>query len=504
MRSNVLPFKLLFRVITILFVIFSKNVQAQLANFDSVKTVVSSADYDYKNPVFDASRGELFQSLWMAYERYKLSGASDIAVRKVTYQGYDSEILLTSSVADSNINPYILDKFAFWESNRDGNRNICYSIFNGSWSAPAVLPGSTTQDETQPCLSFNYAYPIQFSFYPLVFKRGSDIFMKTYIPATGLWDTTEYNVTDSISEDCSKPLIYYESTDFGIVFLKKISDGNYKLNLRRFHMYNNGVISWLNKYEYEAVVPMQTMKLSRAFTVYNQMPAFDSGTVNKKVMMLRSSLLPSAEALTNPIQGSNSTGKGVMMGIITDNPAALYFSGFGCVSRRNDSTFIALQKQYNTSASSSGLKRKYIGDASVTTQLDLTQPLYAGNYYKVRAVWERKINGKWALEESTMTDVVGGISETGEAADYRLLQNYPNPFNPGTVIRYQLSVAGNVSLKIFDLLGKEVASLVNEKQSAGSYAVDFNSAEYNLSSGIYFYTLNAGEFKETKKMVLVK
>jgi photosystem II stability/assembly factor-like uncharacterized protein len=87
---------------------------------------------------------------------------------------------------------------------------------------------------------------------------------------------------------------------------------------------------------------------------------------------------------------------------------------------------------------------------------------------------------------------------------FLLHQNYPNPFNPSTVIRYQLSVAGFTILKVFDLLGKEVASLVNEKQNAGSYAVDFNSTEFNLPSGIYFYTLNAGEFKETRKMVLVK
>lgn len=88
--------------------------------------------------------------------------------------------------------------------------------------------------------------------------------------------------------------------------------------------------------------------------------------------------------------------------------------------------------------------------------------------------------------------------------NFSLKQNYPNPFNPSTVIRYQLTAAGFTTLKVYDLLGKEVASLVNEKQSAGSYAVDFNSAEYNLPSGIYFYTLTAGEFKETKKMVLIK
>jgi photosystem II stability/assembly factor-like uncharacterized protein len=88
--------------------------------------------------------------------------------------------------------------------------------------------------------------------------------------------------------------------------------------------------------------------------------------------------------------------------------------------------------------------------------------------------------------------------------NFNLHQNYPNPFNPSTKINYELRNTNYVSLKVFDLLGKEVATLVNEKQNAGSYAVDFNSTEFSLPSGIYFYTLNAGEFKETKKMVLLK
>ncbi|MBS1516370.1 MAG: T9SS type A sorting domain-containing protein [Bacteroidetes bacterium] len=102
----------------------------------------------------------------------------------------------------------------------------------------------------------------------------------------------------------------------------------------------------------------------------------------------------------------------------------------------------------------------------------------------------------------TITEIINLSSNIPD--NFSLFQNYPNPFNPSTVIRYQLSVAGFTTLKVFDLLGKEVATLVNEKQNAGSYAVDFNSTEFNLPSGIYFYTLNAGEFKETKKMVLIK
>jgi len=85
---------------------------------------------------------------------------------------------------------------------------------------------------------------------------------------------------------------------------------------------------------------------------------------------------------------------------------------------------------------------------------------------------------------------------------YRLEQNYPNPFNPTTVISYQLPVSSIVQLKIYNLLGQEIAILVNEEKLAGRYEVKFNSE--NLSSGTYFYKLTAGNFSETKKMILMK
>jgi len=83
-----------------------------------------------------------------------------------------------------------------------------------------------------------------------------------------------------------------------------------------------------------------------------------------------------------------------------------------------------------------------------------------------------------------------------------LSNNYPNPFNPTTKISYTIPERSNVSLKIFNLLGSEVASLVNEEKSAGTYEIEFNAA--NLSSGIYFYRIQAGAFVETKKMILLR
>jgi hypothetical protein len=101
---------------------------------------------------------------------------------------------------------------------------------------------------------------------------------------------------------------------------------------------------------------------------------------------------------------------------------------------------------------------------------------------------------------------------------FRLEQNYPNPFNPSTKIRFTIPASSLnpfskgegtlVSLKVFDVLGNEVATLVNEEKPAGVYEVEFSTGSFgnasNLSSGIYFYKISAGSFNETKKMILLR
>lgn len=86
--------------------------------------------------------------------------------------------------------------------------------------------------------------------------------------------------------------------------------------------------------------------------------------------------------------------------------------------------------------------------------------------------------------------------------DFYLYQNYPNPFNPSTVIGYQLPVISYVTIKVYDVLGKEIITLVNEEKPAGNYEVDFNAED--LSSGVYFYQLQIGDFISTKKMILLR
>ena len=104
------------------------------------------------------------------------------------------------------------------------------------------------------------------------------------------------------------------------------------------------------------------------------------------------------------------------------------------------------------------------------------------------------------------TDIVTPKEEKKLPENYELAQNYPNPFNPSTRIKYQIKDGGYVTLKIYNLLGNLVATLVSESEPAGTYDVEFNAkdSENPLPSGVYFYRLQVGNFVATKKMVIMK
>jgi hypothetical protein len=110
--------------------------------------------------------------------------------------------------------------------------------------------------------------------------------------------------------------------------------------------------------------------------------------------------------------------------------------------------------------------------------------------------------------DSNRTSVSVGEWHPDNFNNFQLYQNYPNPFNPTTSIQYAVSSKGFITLKVYDFLGREVATLVNEEKQPGVYEVEFSAGSFgdagNLSSGTYFYKLSAGSFVQTKKMILIK
>jgi carboxypeptidase T len=189
------------------------------------------------------------------------------------------------------------------------------------------------------------------------------------------------------------------------------------------------------------------------------------------------------------------------------------------VSTNNGSTWIALAGKYTEPGQGSFQppgEPVYDGLENYWVKEDISLANYTSTQFKVR--FRLRTNGSnrrdgWYLDDIGIFQytIPTNISTDAEPVyNFSLEQNYPNPFNPSTKIKYTIpSVIASgakqsqiVTLKVYDVLGNEVSTLVNEEKPAGSYEVEFNAS--NLSSGIYLYKLQAGSFVETKKMILLK
>ncbi len=149
----------------------------------------------------------------------------------------------------------------------------------------------------------------------------------------------------------------------------------------------------------------------------------------------------------------------------------------------DDSTSIALKCQYAKTQGLSGVMIWEIGQDVIGQN----QPLM-------------DVVGSQTITTSVASESRSNIIPTG----FVLYDNYPNPFNPSTTIQFAVPAASHVSLKVFDLLGREVATLLDEYSIAGVRSVRFDASQFHLASGVYFYRIQAGSFERTKKMVLMQ
>ena len=135
-----------------------------------------------------------------------------------------------------------------------------------------------------------------------------------------------------------------------------------------------------------------------------------------------------------------------------------------------------------------------IGNRTVILMLDIED-----NFNAVYSITS-KFSDAEILPKAIRKEV--GLGENFNVTEYDLFQNYPNPFNPSTTIRYQIPEDGMVRLKVYDILGREVKTLVNNFKTKGRYEVTFDAS--SLASGLYIYEINSGSYKASKKMTLIK
>lgn len=169
----------------------------------------------------------------------------------------------------------------------------------------------------------------------------------------------------------------------------------------------------------------------------------------------------------------------------------------------NPTTASAFVAKYNsTTHTFPGADLYIVSTVVADTTFGVIQPgIRNGGGDDCLAIW-RGLSNAYTYCSYLCAGTVGITHENETPVNYSLSQNYPNPFNPTTNIKFSILNSGNVNITVFDITGKEVATLVDQNFNVGSYTVDFDAS--SLSSGIYFYTIKAGSFTDTKKMMLVK
>lgn len=202
-----------------------------------------------------------------------------------------------------------------------------------------------------------------------------------------------------------------------------------------------------------------------------------------------------------------------------DAPGKEQFLSWMAVDQKNGHIYIVFydRRNYTNNATDVYIARSTNGGASFTnfiissSSFTPTSGTFFGDYTgisasggHVRPIWAR-LQGTLSVL-TALVDFTTGVNDpkVTTPAEYKLEQNYPNPFNPTTNINYSIKEKSFVNLKVFNLVGQEITTLVNTEKEAGNYSLTFDLTEYNLPSGVYFYKLTAGNFSDTKKMIITK
>ena len=386
-----------------------------------------------------------------------------------------------------------------WETNANGNWDIAYSKNYGSGFIQPQLLFSSEKDETSPSIvldHFNYFFEdlnilfVQDDSVLVYAKTGTSDLTFTIFPAD---DGPKYSDPAGIT---------YEG-NFYAVAIERVNNNSPRLVYKTRHFNSS---NWSEKsvaFEGDSV---QNPKFVDAYYPYspNVYLSFEIIKYGKKRSVLLSpddfgNSNPPLFYVTNDSTIESSEFDAFSYYIVTDQGGIESFYPYAYKIYNSDTTFII--------AGSENYWYEYKIPTAVQSSEVAIGPLSFKEFGIVSyTIWEDSSNGKINLFGLQRYDILSSVVDELYINDFLLSQNYPNPFNPATNIGFRIADRGFVTLKVYDVLGNEVATLVNEELAAGEYEVEFDTSSNNhqASSGIYFYTLHAGNFVETKKMILIK
>jgi len=461
-----------------------------------------------KNPSFDSRRTNgygLTYISFLVFERHTLLDNANICVLKF---GYDSSFggvkYLSNDVNTINRNPKIAFKHTLsdsmsnamvvWEKVENGRVNIygC-TYYNRVWSAPYPID-TGAGIKSNPHIAYNTVLSGSF-LYSVVYEKDGDIIFKNYESVLNqVWN--DINLTNADTAICRNPKVSsmtsYAQPIF-VVYERQKANGDFALYQKKSgtdYIFtgdtvalrgNNRNADFLNAYSGISIA--YESNFSGKWGIYEYI--YGSSQLNTLIQ--------------SPVFNNRNL-KNYIYPIITNSPNFNSMLTSYIVQRPLAAKIIS---SYQLNPPFDSIT---VGDSSSKCKLTMNSGLYRNSTFTIRIwmVFDKDSVGFSTLDARGKLVVISNVNRIGTEVpgSYSLGQNYPNPFNAKTVVRFSLSVVSDVVLKVYDVMGREVETLVNERLQAGTYETMFNGSE--LSSGIYFYQLIAGDYRETKKLMLLK
>jgi hypothetical protein len=388
-------------------------------------------------------------------------------------------------------------KMLLWETNENENWDIAFSIDSGNGWNPHSLLFFSTEDELDPNFildPYDNSYPNSLE---ILYSRGNSVLLYTK-------NGTEKNELLFQGNDSVK---YYNPTGIysfidGKLYIVSVEEINGETPHLVYRNKNIQDTLWSNIQNVVDAVFATKPKFTNPD--FESLLSFEDHFGGKRrILLIQPENFGTPGSAFNLLDDSTtetSDFSAFTYSIITDdsNDDFYTFNPFAFKYRKNDSTFIRSGIYDNYYDPYIDYYTKVIKSKPAIGTLSL---VYDGAVSYT--IWEDSSNGRINLFGVKRIDPIGTVENNLKLEkDFILTQNYPNPFNPSTRIQFTISSRQFVSLKVYDVLGNEVATLVNKEKPAGIYEVNFNAS--GLSSGIYFYQLRAGDFIEVKKMLMIR
>ncbi len=479
---------------------------AQLLAQPFEKKQITNFDFDSRGATFPAYRiGLSFQQVSPFFFEAHDGNSSNIIM--MSYNSVTDSFFNPTPITSNNyLNINLLADASrnwdnkinlIWQTNENGNWDIVMKIIaDTGWSAKEFLVYSNS-DETnpKPVISHPY-YPPQFDI-EFVYEKENSVYLYQQNDST-IYNKLVFGGNDSIKY--SQPTgVYYSGWPFPpstlYIAAKCQSNDSTSIIVYRYLQANDSVWSPIDTAYNDGnnENPNFHTRYSLPFL------SFEKKQNGKKQIHIIPEIIylgqnNSAVTLIDNAIVSSSDLISYHFAILTSKENFEIYSPFSYKIKSNDSTFIVYNRDYWIN--------KWFYSKVSDTRIGLGNLGIASSYAISYTIWEDSSNGKINLFGIKRLDALGDIKDKTVLNNFILFQNYPNPFNPKTVIQYNLLSRDYVTLKVYDLLGNEVATVVKEEKDTGEYKLEFDGS--NLASGIYVYRLSVGSNHVSKKMILLK